>query len=102
MIIYTTLSVITQHSHILWPLHRNPIETESYQFEVIIHALPLQNFCSLQFAVVFWMGYNRPFTFFGEQITVLFWTGYTNIHTTAVDADAVNRLTASSDFRRRV
>lgn len=48
MIIYTTLSVITQHSHILWPLHRNPIETENYQFEVIIHALPLQNFCSLQ------------------------------------------------------
>lgn len=46
MIIYTTLSVITQHSHILWPLHRNPIETENYQFEVIIHALPLQNFCS--------------------------------------------------------
>ena len=72
MIIYTAHSVITQHSHILWPLHRNPIETESYQFEVIIHALPLQNFCSLQFAVVFWMGYNRPFTFFGEQITVLF------------------------------
>ena len=71
MIIYTTLSVITQHSHILWPLHLNPIETENYQFEVIIHALPLQNFCSLQFAVVFWMGYNRPFTFFGDNSFVL-------------------------------